>query len=157
MGMRFLCSLLAAVSLVAGGAALAQAPEQPPASGPQAEQQRQQTQPLNNAPVWRDVRSGQPAFTSIPGRETNVLVQSAGDTWRRIRNGPVTFYGGWLLVLAVLAMLGLYLLKGPVKLSEPPTGRLMSRFNAFEMTVHWTTAISLCLLGISGLIMFFGN
>ena len=155
--MRAFCRLLAAMSFFAAGAALAQAPEQQPTSGAQAEQQRQQTQPLNNAPVWREVRSGQPAFTSIPGRETNVLVQSAGDTWRRIRNGPVTFYGGWLLVLAVLGMGALFSAKGPVKLHEPLSGRKMLRFTFFERTVHWSVAISFCILGLSGLIMLFGK
>jgi len=66
-------------------------------------------------------------------------------------------YGGWLLVLVIAAILGLYLWKGPVKLHEPLSGRKMRRFTAFEMTVHWTTAISFCLLGLSGLIMFFGK
>src|SRR5258705_9113463 len=68
----------------------------PPASGPQAERERQATQPGNNAPVWRDVQSGKPNFTSIPGRETNVLIQpqarfpgqehrsTAGEAWRLV-------------------------------------------------------------------------
>jgi formate dehydrogenase subunit gamma len=93
----------------------------------------------------------------VRGPEAGVLVQSWGDTWRRIRNGPVMFYGGWLLVLVIAAILGLYLWKGPVKLHEPLSGRQLRRFSALEMTVHWTTAISFCLLGISGLIMFFGK
>ena len=151
------------VSLTLAGAALAQTQQQ---QVPQeqdrikAQQERAVTQPGNNAPVWREVRSGAvgPYNTStVQGRETNVLIQSWGDTWRRIRNGPVMFYGGWLLVLAVAAMLGLYLWKGPVKLSEPLSGRQMRRFTALEMTVHWSTAISFCLLGLSGLIMFFGK
>jgi formate dehydrogenase subunit gamma len=125
-----------------------------------AQQERAVTQPGNNAPVWRDVRSGDAGpytTSSVRGPEAGVLVQSWGDTWRRIRNGPVMFYGGWLLVLAIAAMLALYMLKGPVKLAEPLSGRQMRRFTAFEMTVHWTTAISFCLLGLSGLIMFFGK
>ena len=123
----------------------------------QAQQKREETQPGNNAPVWRDVRSGQAGFTSIPGREMGVLVQSSGETWRQIRNGPVTFYGGWLVVLTVLAVLGFYFWKGPVKLHERPTGRLIHRFNTVERVVHWSTAISFCVLGLSGLIMFFGK
>lgn len=146
--------LLAALAFV--GAALAQGAE-PPTAGPQAEQQRQQTQPFNNAPVWRDVRSGQRNTTTVTGRETSVLVQSAGDTWRRVRNGPVTFYGGWLVVLAGLVILALYAARGPVKLHEKPTGRLMRRFSPFEQTVHWTVAISFCVLGLSGLCMLFGK
>lgn len=123
----------------------------------QAQQKREETQPGNNAPVWRDVRSGQAGFTSIPGREMGVLVQSSGETWRQIRNGPVTFYGGWLVVLTVLAVLGFYFWKGPVKLRERPTGRLIHRFSTVERVVHWSTAISFCVLGLSGLIMFFGK
>jgi len=154
--------LLLWLSLLVAGAAFAQQ-QNPPAGSEdpiKAQQERSVTQPGNNAPVWREVRrgdSGPYTTTTVRGRETEVLVQSWGDTWRRIRNGPVMFYGGWLLVLAIAAILGLYLLKGPVKLHEPLSGRPMRRFSAFEMTVHWTTAISFCLLGISGLIMFFGK
>jgi formate dehydrogenase subunit gamma len=149
---------LAAVFLFAG-AALAQGDAQPPAAqGAQAEKERQATQPGNNAPVWRDVRKeGQEHSTTVKGREAGVLVQSAGDTWRRIRNGPVTFYGGWLVVLVCLVIAALYFAKGPVKLHDKPTGRLIQRFTPLEMIVHWTTAISFCVLGISGLIMLFGK
>src|SRR6476661_3979516 len=69
--------------------------------GPAAAAQRQVTQPLNNAPVWRDVRSGDiNAYqtTQVRGPETNVLIQTEGEIWRRIRNGPITIYGGWLIV-----------------------------------------------------------
>ena len=79
------------------------------------------------------------------------------DSWRRIRNGPVTFYGGWLVVIVVLLIAALYFAKGPVKLHDKPSGRLMERFSGFEMVVHWTTAISFCVLGLSGLLMLFGK
>ena len=150
------CLFFLAFLLLAGSAA-AQGSDQPPAAGPQAEQQRQQSQPLNNAPVWRDVRSGQQNTTTVTGRETSVLVQSAGDTWRRVRNGPVTFYGGWLVVLAGLAILALYAARGPVKLHDKPTGKLIRRFSPFEQVVHWSVAISFCILGLSGLTMLFGK
>ncbi len=125
----------------------------------QEQQKRQVTQPGNNAPVWREVRKegSQENYTSIKGRETNVLVQSAGNTWRQIRNGPVTFYGGWLVVLALLVILALYAWKGPIKLHDRPTGRLIRRFSTVEQVVHWSAAISFCVLGISGLIMLFGK
>jgi len=147
--------LLLSLTIVTPVLAQAQAPE----DRVKAQQERAVTQPGNNAPVWREVRGGGGPYTTttVKGRETEVPIQSWGDTWRRIRNGPVMFYGGWLLVLAIAAILGLYLWKGPVRLSEPLSGRQMRRFTAFEMTVHWTTAISFCLLGISGLIMFFGK
>jgi formate dehydrogenase subunit gamma len=153
------------LAIVAAGA-VAQTPAPTDA---QQQQERQTTQPGNNAPVWRDVKSGEKNYTSIQGRETGVLIQpparfpgqsamaTAGEAWRNFRNGPVTFYGGWLVVLVVAAILGFYAWKGPVKLHEPPTGRQLRRFSAFEMTVHWSAAISFCVLGISGLIMLFGK
>ena len=169
--------LIAALFLVVGvlGApAFAQSPGPMPQSPDRADeikaqQQRAVTQPGNNAPVYRSVQSGAAGYSSLPGREMGVLIQpsarfpgqqhvsTAGEAWRQFRNGPVTFIGGWWLVLVVAIIALLYALKGPVKLSEPLSGRLMRRFSAFEMTVHWSTAISFCLLGLSGLIMFFGK
>src|ERR1700740_3835047 len=97
--------VLGLFALTVAAAAGAQKPTE---NGVKQQQERTVTQPGNNAPVWRDVRSGQPNYTSIKGRETNVLVQSWGDTWRRIRNGPVTFYGGWLAPLGLAGLSGLF-------------------------------------------------
>ncbi len=152
--------LVALLAFVLAGAALAQqqVPLQSEEEAIKAQQQRQISQPGNNAPVWREVRKeGEEHYTSIKGRETGVLVQSAGETWRRIRNGPVTFYGGWLVALTILAILAFYLWKGSVKLHDRPTGRLIRRFTPVEQVVHWSAAISFCVLGISGLIMLFGK
>jgi formate dehydrogenase subunit gamma len=140
--------LAVAISLFAGFAA---------AQSDVAQRERQLTQPGNNAPVWRDVRSGEEHYTSLPGREMGVLVQSAGETWRQIRNGPVTFYGGWLVVIVALIIAGLYFSRGAVKLHDKPTGRLVQRFSSVEQVVHWCTAISFVILGLSGLIMLFGK
>lgn len=150
--MKVLTSLCLALSLLVCGGAFAQQTDV------QQQQQRQLAQPGNNAPIWREVRKeAQEHTTTVRGRETGVLVQSAGQTWRQIRNGPVTFYGGWLVVLAVLLIAALYFAKGPIKLHERPTGRLIERFSSVEMVVHWSTAISFCVLGLSGLIMLFGK
>ena len=134
-----------------------------------SQQERQVTQPGNNAPVWRDVKSGEQNYASIPGREVNVLVQpparflgqksmvTAGEAWRQFRNGPVTFIGGWLVVLIMLAILAFYFVFGPVKLHGKPAGRLIRRFSTVDQVVHWSVAISFCILGLSGLIMLFGK
>ncbi len=127
-----------------------------PADNTQAE--RQQTQPYNNAPVWREVRKeGQEHFTTIKGRETGVLVQSAGETWRQIRNGPVTVWGGFAILIVVAVLAAIYFSFGPIKTHDKPTGRLMPRFNQFERWAHWTSAISFCVLAVSGLVMLFGK
>lgn len=128
-------------------------------SSAQEQAARQQTQPGNNAPMWRDVRGGDNAYqtTQVRGRESAVLIQSGGETWRQVRNGLVTIYGGWLLV-AILAVLGaFYAWKGPIKLHEKPTGRRMLRFGAWERMVHWGAAISFILLAVTGIINLFGK
>jgi len=114
-------------------------------------------QPFNNAPVWREVRSGEPQFTSLPGRETNVLIQPQGQTWRTLRNSGLSFYGGWALVALFLVIAGFYSYRGTIRLHEPPTGRRIRRFTGFDRAVHWATAICFSILAISGLIMLFGK
>ena len=76
--MKFLSGLcLAALVSVSAAAFAQQAPSAPPPEDRVKEQQqRSQTQPGNNAPVWREVRQGQSPYTNstVQGRETNVLV-----------------------------------------------------------------------------------
>jgi formate dehydrogenase subunit gamma len=132
--------------------AWAQSPEQI-----EEQRARQVTQPGNNAPVWREVHENelliQPPARFL-GQDTRI---TAGEAWRQFRNGPVTFYGGWLVILVALAILAFYFTKGPVKVHEPPTGRSIRRFRTLEQVVHWSVAISFCILGLTGLLMLFGK
>jgi formate dehydrogenase subunit gamma len=133
------------------------------------QQKRSVDQPGNNSEVWREVRSGQPNYTSIPGREAGVLIQqqarfpgqdvmsTAGEAWRKFRNGPITFYGGWLVVLVCAVVAAIYFTMGPIKLHEKPTGRVLERFSLAERWAHWVMAISFCVLAVSGLIILFGK
>ena len=105
--LRSLGALIFAASLVFAAGSAAQTPptdEPPVTDAARAQAERQATQPLNNAPVWKEVRSGVPQFTSIPGRETNVLIQPQGQTWRSFHNGEISVYGGWALVLVPLLL-----------------------------------------------------
>ena len=153
--MRTLIRFLALLCL-----ALFAAPTWAAEGGAKQQAERQQTQPLNNAPVWRDVRGGGEhpyQTTQVRGVETNVLVQTEGEIWRQIRNGPITIYGGWLLVLAALAILAFYLWKGPIKVHGKLTGRKIQRLSPWDRTIHWTVAISWLILAISGVILLFGK
>ncbi|MBI4192412.1 MAG: formate dehydrogenase subunit gamma [Betaproteobacteria bacterium] len=121
--------------------------------------ERQMTQPLNNAPLWREVRKGENPYqtTQVRGIETNILVQPAGETWRQIHSGPLPLYGGLLLIAMLLLIFGYYRWKGPLRLHEKPTGRLIERFSDWERLVHWSAAISFVILAVSGLILTFGK
>ncbi|MCX7960919.1 MAG: formate dehydrogenase subunit gamma [Burkholderiales bacterium] len=161
----------AALAFCAGAACAQGGAPAAPAEDPLAKAQRERAlvQPGNNQPVWSEVRSGQPNYTSLPGREMGVLIQpqarfpgqekftTAGEAWRQFRNGPLTFWGGWLIVIVALAIAALYFAKGPIRLHDKPTGRLIERFTVAERWAHWTMGISFVVLGVTGLIMLFGK
>ena len=119
--------------------------------------QRQQQQPGNNAPLWRDVRSEKEHFTSTRGVEAGVLMQSGGETWRQQRNNQLIPLGGLLLAGALGACALFFMWRGTMRLKEPRTGRSMQRFNGFERSMHWTVAITFSILALSGLVMLFGK
>lgn len=119
--------------------------------------QRQQQQPGNNSPMWRDVRSEKEHFTSTRGVETGVLMQSGGETWRQQRNNQLIPLGGLLLAAALGACALFFMWRGTMRLKEPKTGRRIQRFNGFERSMHWTVAITFSILAFSGLVMLFGK
>ena len=130
----------------------------PENTSPAAAAQRQQSQPLNNAPVWREVRSGAPQTTTVRGRETNVLIQSAGQTWRAARV-PLLFAGGVLVALSLLGLAATYMFIGSLDLGpgEKHGGRIIKRFSQMDRYAHWFLAIVWVTLGITGLIMSLGK
>jgi formate dehydrogenase subunit gamma len=123
----------------------------------ETQQQRAQSQPGNNAPVWRDVRSGREEYTSVKGRETGVLVQTYGETWRQLRNAWITPIVGWLMAAVVVVIGAFYKWRGSIKVHGEPTGRLIQRFTPLDRYTHWVVGISFAILGISGLVMMLGK
>jgi formate dehydrogenase subunit gamma len=135
----------------------------------QNQAERSVTQPGNMAPVFRAIKDGGTHYSSLPALESGMLIQpkaqfvgqtratTAGEAWRQYRNGPLTNIGGWLLILAPLALLAFYLAVGPIRLKGKLTGRLIERFTSIERLAHWTMAISFITLAISGVIMLFGK
>jgi formate dehydrogenase subunit gamma len=130
----------------------------PENASPAAEAQRQANQPLNNAPVWREVRSGTPQTTTVRGRETDILIQSQGQTWRAARV-PLIFAGGMLVALSLLGLAITYLAIGPMELGagEKRGGRVIERFTPMDRYAHWLLAIAWVILGITGLILSLGK
>jgi formate dehydrogenase subunit gamma len=152
-------ALIAAFCLAGSNLAAAQSPAVDPAmaEAAKAQQKQQIEQPLNNQPLWKEVRSGAPQWTSIQGQETNVLIQSRGETWRSLRNSWVSVWAGWALVAMLLAIAAYYMMHGTLQLHAPRTGRNLRRFTAWERSIHWATAISFSILAISGLVIVFGK
>jgi formate dehydrogenase subunit gamma len=147
----------AAVVLAFAGYASAQ-----PATPQQQDAARQQvqqnvTQPYNNAPVWREVRDGDPGFTQVGAApDQGVLIQSRGETWRQAR-APVSLIGGLLLALAVLSLGGFYAMRGSIAVGETGSKSMIQRFRPTDRYAHWTMAIVWVILAITGLILTFGK
>jgi formate dehydrogenase subunit gamma len=143
---------------LAAGVASAQAPAVSPREAMQAgDQQKQQVaQPLNNQPVWKEIRSGEPQVTTVRGREANVLIQPEGQTWRALRV-PIATAGGWLLAVVWLGLMGFYAWRGTIDLHGRPTGRMIERFSAVKRITHWSTAITFVVLAATGLVVTFGK
>ena len=150
--------VLAAVLSLVAGIAFAQSPAVNPAEAGQAtaEQKREATQPLNNAPVWREIRSGEPQITTVTGREANTLIQSQGQTWRAARV-PLVFGGGVLFALALAGLGGFYLWRGEMSAEHRAGDRYIERFSPADRYAHWLLAIVWVTLAITGLIISLGK
>ncbi|MFA6314219.1 MAG: formate dehydrogenase subunit gamma [Sterolibacterium sp.] len=147
---------LAVCLLFPVGAQAADAPA--PAAQPQVQAQKSgQTAAHNSEAYWRQVRSGTPGVTTVRGTETGVLVSPDGNTWRQIRNGPVTFYGSLLVIVVIVAIALFHSRKGMLRLSEKPTGKSLVRFSNWERSVHWVVAISFVCLALTGGNMLLGK
>lgn len=105
---------------------------------------------------WREVRESDPGYTAVRGQETDVLIQSGGQTWRELRNGPVVKLGAVMVVGMLLALLAYQLIKGGAKL-EHRTGRKVLRWAMSDRVLHWYTAVLFIILAITGLSLLWGR
>ena len=111
----------------------------------------------SDSELWRTLRRGYQGSVSFPDKQMGVAIQSEGDNWRAMRNGPVSIYGAWYLA-AVLIVLGLFfLVRGRIKIEAGWSGREVERFKALERFAHWLTATSFVLLGLTGLNILYGR
>ena len=94
---------------------------------------------------------------TIPDTKSYVLEHPAGRDWRMFR----TVYLPWIGGIAILGMLALivifYLWRGTIMIEGGRSGRTILRFTSFERFVHWLTATTFVILGITGLNISFGR
>ena len=160
LAVAFLTATTLAGGLRPGAPALAQSGVEPPLEEPSPGSGNVPGQSLgnaNDAEIWRAVRHGLQGNVSIPDKSAGLMIQSEGEAWRSIRNGPVTQYGSWLL-LGMLGVAALYFsLRGRIPIAEGRSGIRIPRFTQTQRVVHWFTATLFVLLGLSGLIMLYGK
>lgn len=106
---------------------------------------------------WRAVRQGVEGRVSIPNRQAGVLVQSDGEIWRSVRNGPVSVAGAWSLLAVAALLLLFYAWRGTIRLAGPAEGRDVVRFRFLDRFAHWLTATSFIVLALTGLNVLYGR
>lgn len=111
----------------------------------------------NHPPQSWGSASEMPQYASLPGRDTNILIQVTGREWRLFHNGPLTTYGGWLIALVFAAIMAFYFWKGAIRLHGKPTGRTIERFTRIERASHWTLAICFGALAATGAAILWGK
>jgi formate dehydrogenase subunit gamma len=100
------------------------------------------------------VISGQ---VSIPDKKAANLIHPAGREWRDFRTVTLKWIGG-IAILGMLALLVIfYMARGTIRIDGGRSGRTIVRFTAFERFVHWLTASTFVILGLTGLNISFGR
>jgi formate dehydrogenase subunit gamma len=94
---------------------------------------------------------------TIPDQNERVLIQPEGRTWRYFHEVILRWFGAIIILMTVVTLAIAYLILGPIRLESGRAGRTVHRFSSFERFVHWTTAISFIILGLTGLNVTFGK
>lgn len=106
---------------------------------------------------WRAIRQGEQGTVSGPDKKAGQLIQSEGDNWRTMRNGPLSVYGAQIMIGMCLLLAVFFLLRGRVMIDHGWSGWTIRRFNGLERFGHWLMAGSFIILGLSGLNMLYGR
>jgi formate dehydrogenase subunit gamma len=94
---------------------------------------------------------------TIPDVKSYVLEHPAGREWREFHTVTLKWTGG-IAILGMLALLIIfYLWRGSMRVKSGYSGVKILRFNTFERFVHWLTATTFVVLGITGLNITFGR
>ncbi len=130
-------------------------------AGDTAHAQTAHAQPVTEqnprANLWRAVRQGNIGYSAVAGAESGVFINNGGQNWRQMRNGIIANYGGWAIIIALLAILLFYVVRGKIKLATQPAGLTVPRWQTWERVMHWYTAALFVVLAITGLSLLFGR
>ncbi|CAC9568106.1 Formate dehydrogenase -O, gamma subunit (EC 1.2.1.2) [uncultured Gammaproteobacteria bacterium] len=108
------------------------------------------------AKLWRSVRSGALHSTQVIGDDAGILINAYGEDWRLLKD-QIASIDIILIPLALITVALIYLIFGKFKLSKGFSGKLIERFKFTEIVIHWGTAASFIILGLTGLMLLFGR
>ena len=144
---RFIAGALALTFIVA--MAVTASAQQPTSVNPNASAVKEQ-QLLDQLKVIK-------GLGTIPDTKSYVLEHPAGRDWREYHSVTLKWIGG-IFIIGMLVLLALYYLwHGTMRIEAGRSGRTIVRFDIFERFVHWLTAVTFVILGITGLNITFGR
>lgn len=94
---------------------------------------------------------------TIPDQRAATLERPAGRQWREFQQVTIVRIGAIALLGMLAVLAAFYLIRGRIRLGVAPSGRTITRFNAFERFMHWLTAACFIVLALSGLNVTFGK
>jgi formate dehydrogenase subunit gamma len=112
---------------------------------------------LPRSDMWRAVREGVAGRVTIPDQNAATLVQSEGENFRAFRNGPLSVWGGWMMLAMVVVLAVFFALRGRIRVEDGFSGHTIERFNFLERFAHWLTAVSFIVLALTGLNVLYGR
>jgi formate dehydrogenase subunit gamma len=125
-----------------------------------AQQQNRQIDPgasvLNEETLLRQSPRIEGQIDQLDER-ARILIQPAGRTWDHFHEVTLYWLGAIVILGTLAALAAAYVALGRLRISAGRSGRKVRRFKAFERFVHWLTAVSFVVLGISGLNITFGK
>ena len=107
--------------------------------------------------LWKYVRNGNAGTTQMKDELSAVMIQSEGDNWRALRNGPVSMFGGIGLAGIIALLFVFFLYRGKIKVESGLSGDTILRFATLDRFAHWLMAGSFVLLALTGLNILYGR
>lgn len=94
---------------------------------------------------------------AIPVPRASVLIQPRGRSWRVFQQTTLPWIGGIAIIGMIVVLAVFFVARGRIRLRSGFSGVTILRFAAFERFVHWLTAVSFIVLGLTGLNITFGR
>ncbi|NDA08025.1 MAG: formate dehydrogenase subunit gamma [Alphaproteobacteria bacterium] len=111
----------------------------------------------SDADLWRYIREGNAGNAAVKNELAKIMIQSEGDNWRAVRNGPVSVYGASAVIGIIVLLAVFYAWRGKITIDKGASGRTIERFAALDRFAHWLMAGSFVILAITGLNLLYGR
>lgn len=111
----------------------------------------------SDADYWRQIRHGLEGKVSISDQKAATMINTTGQAWRVMHNGVIPQWGGYAMLAMIVVLAAYFAYRGKIRVTGSLTGRTVQRFNLMERSVHWVSAISFVVLGLTGLNILYGR